>query len=156
MATKACANLRFRTKIDPDSGKVNVQARRARSVVGELEAVPYRGRLVAAYIFVDADVRRCGVGTRLYELAAKQACKRGVPLVSDVARSAYAEGFWAKQTAKGRARCVKPAASLSKRPPWVVDSTSDDDVPLIGRGGCDHYELACPVTSLAGRVRRLW
>jgi hypothetical protein len=48
----------------------------------------------------------CGVGTRLYEALAREACDRGVRLRSDSSRSTYSEGFWKKQEGKGRAEQV--------------------------------------------------
>lgn len=53
---------------------------------------------------IEAD-RGAQIGTRLYELAAAEACRRGEPLVSDALRSRIAEGFWRKQARKRRAQC---------------------------------------------------
>lgn len=50
------------------------------------------------------EYQRQRVGTSLYEHAAKNACERGLALVSspEWARSRLATAFWAKQAAKGR------------------------------------------------------
>lgn len=46
------------------------------------------------------------IGTKLYEIAAEIACNYDLPLVSDRLRSRFAEAFWRKQLAKGRAYAV--------------------------------------------------
>lgn len=68
----------------------------------------------------------CGVGTRLYEALAGEACTRMSRLRSDTDLSPYSKGFWKKQERRGRARwdskvsrfvldeCVR---SLEGRPP---------------------------------------
>jgi GNAT superfamily N-acetyltransferase len=54
---------------------------------------------------VDTNRHRQGIGTKLYERAARESCKRfGLPLASDVDRTYMAQGFWDKQERKGRAR----------------------------------------------------
>lgn len=56
------------------------------------------------YIFVPASARRSGVATKLYEAAAREACKRGARLGSTCReRTAYSNDFWQKQYSKGRA-----------------------------------------------------
>lgn len=52
-------------------------------------------------------MQRKGLGTKLYEVAADAACDLGLPLVSDQVRSPFAEAFWRKQRAKGRAYAVE-------------------------------------------------
>lgn len=59
--------------------------------------------LVVSEIGVDEKHRGCGVATRMYEALAKEACRVGVPLVSDQAISEGSQGFWNKQVRKGRA-----------------------------------------------------
>jgi hypothetical protein len=53
-----------------------------------------------------ADVKEpgCGMGTRLYEAIAREACDRGLRMRSDRMLTNYSEGFWRKQVEKGRAR----------------------------------------------------
>ena len=56
------------------------------------------------YIFVPTAARRSGVATKLYEAAAKEACRRGARLGSTCRESgAYSHDFWRKQYEKGRA-----------------------------------------------------
>ena len=51
----------------------------------------------------DTDAPGCGIGTRLYEALAAEACTRQVNLRSDTQLSRYSKGFWQKQVRKGRA-----------------------------------------------------
>jgi GNAT superfamily N-acetyltransferase len=103
-------------------------------------------------VTVKPAVRRCGVGTRLYELAAKAACDRGHKLASDRMRSAASHAFWKKQLQKGRARCISAADPVS-----AEQQARDFPGKTIryGRGKCDRYELkSCSVSSLDGGRRR--
>lgn len=45
----------------------------------------------------------CGVGTRLYEALAREACSRNLRLRSDLILSRFSLGFWKKQESRGRA-----------------------------------------------------
>lgn len=67
---------------------------------------PHKTYMKVARIDVDESVRRKGVGTKLYERAARVACegRYGAPLASDTDRSSMSDGFWRKQVSKGRAR----------------------------------------------------
>lgn len=56
--------------------------------------------------------RRCGYGTQLYEKLRDVSCQAGVRLRSDFERTEFSDGFWKKQTKKGRARCI---ADISDR-----------------------------------------
>jgi GNAT superfamily N-acetyltransferase len=69
-------------------------------------ATPHKTFMRVARIDVDESVRRQGVGTKLYERAARVACEAryDVPLASDTDRSPMSESFWRKQVDKGRAR----------------------------------------------------
>jgi hypothetical protein len=96
------------------------------------------------HVLVSASQQRCGVGTKLYEEAAKLACKEfKVPLQSDAERSGAADAFWQKQIKKGRARCLQ---KTEKR-------YADDLTPVIGRSGCYRYVLTCPVPATLSRPR---
>ena len=54
---------------------------------------------------VDFSKRRKGLMTRLYEVAAGDACAEGRRLVSDVERSAFSEKMWRTLRRRGHARC---------------------------------------------------
>lgn len=99
-------------------------------------------------IRVDDRLKRCGIGTRLYEAAAQAACRAyGSPLESDTMRSGYAQAFWQKQVERGRASCVAKAPEPPAGTPF--------DEPIEGRGGCDFYRLrSCAVTELRAPSRR--
>ena len=94
---------------------------------------------------VEVGERRKGYGTKLYEKAARLACKHfGVPLVSDTTgdRSTMAEGFWQKQLRKGRARKLH----------FIPDDPSGASPR---RRVHTRYALRCPApASLAGVHRR--
>ena len=105
--------------------------------------LPAPGVAVASAIEIDEDYQRCGLGTKLYEAAARWACASGRQLRSDEVRSAASDGFWRKQAAKGRAVCA-PATKTDWRErtgPGVIWE----------RGGCAYYTLTtpCPTPSLA-------
>jgi hypothetical protein len=114
--------------------------------VGSLYVTRDRGIFAVSNIEVSEQFRRCGLATRLYTVAAKEACSRGMPLQSDTTRSKYSQGFWEKQVAKGRARCIMTAKSDGPPRP-------DYDGPLYRRGDCEAFELRCPATDLSGRTR---
>ena len=46
-----------------------------------------------------------GLGTGLYEAAAREACKRGTTLAGSDMRSPFSEKFWKRQVKNGRATC---------------------------------------------------
>ena len=59
-------------------------------------------------ISIDKDMRRTGIGTALYEAAARLSCQRfKKPLASDNVRSPMADQFWRKQYIKQRAHCSR-------------------------------------------------
>lgn len=78
--------------------------------------------------------QRHGIGTKLYEAAARGSCRSfRQPLSSDKDLSDGSRGFWEKQLRKGRARCL-----------FTNDAKQ-----------CVHFELACPAPkSLAGARRK--
>jgi hypothetical protein len=79
-----------------------------------------------------------GLGTRMYELAAKLSCSHfGKPLASDEMRSGSSEGFWVKQVREGRAVCVEATGTT----PDLSDVDPEDRV--MGRGGCVRYVMSC-------------
>lgn len=64
-------------------------------------------RLVVKLIDIPLAARGARLGTKLYEYALKLACKEDRLLASDTMRSSFAEAFWRKQEAKGRATCLQ-------------------------------------------------
>lgn len=59
-------------------------------------------------VYVLSPMQRRGIATRLYELAAKEACRRRGRLGSfERERGAHSISFWEKQVAKGRAQRFK-------------------------------------------------
>jgi GNAT superfamily N-acetyltransferase len=68
-------------------------------------------------ITVHKDMRRRGIGTRLWEAAMREACKRGGPFRSDVDRRGNADRFWEKQLRKKRVKQVQFVFDADKRSP---------------------------------------
>lgn len=152
-APKACSTLTITDRggargSDGKPRMVYIAAHKGNRVVGEMwiERGKFADRLVTHVNAINVTDKRCGIGTRLYEHAAKIACREfGAPLASDVQRSGFAQGFWKKQVDKGRAKCVVKTDASATR--WF-------EKPVEGRGGCWFYQLkSCGVTSLA-RARR--
>jgi GNAT superfamily N-acetyltransferase len=146
---KACPVLKIKTA--ELGGSYEIYATHKAKIIGFLiarpDSRPVRGKsfLRVEGVEVEPPYRRCGVGTRLYEVAAKLACSRGETLSSDVNRSVDSQGFWAKQVKKGRAKCVRPAEVR----------TREDGQYAFGRDGCMFYALKrCPATTLAGAQPR--
>ncbi len=81
------------------------RAKRGHRPVGLLETHVVDGHYVAGAVELDTEVRRGRLGTKLYEHALRDACDRGLRFASDSLRSHFAEAFWRKQEAKGRAVC---------------------------------------------------
>jgi len=88
----------------------------------------------AQVTYAAAKVTGAGIGTKLYEAAARVACREGAPLMSDNHRTVYSQGFWEKQARKGRATCAVAAGGvkLSK------------EYDITGRWACGRYALTCP------------
>lgn len=99
------------------------------TVCGRIDVYRSRSKVggKVAYAVKNVEVRdvarRKGVGTKLYEAAANEACQRRGRLAS-VGRNpgAYSNDFWEKQEAKGRAVRVRrpgdqPAFVLVECPP---------------------------------------
>lgn len=85
--------------------------------------------------YVNVREQRRGVGTKLYEAAARGSCKRfGQPLTSsdELDLMTGSSGFWNKQLRKGRAHCI-----------------------LRDGNECLQFQLSCPAPkTLAGARRR--
>lgn len=149
----ACPTLRYEVQTEKSKYSDRVSARIfARPVddptdyVGFLEAAhdPKTGTYTVAVSDVALHMRRCGLGTKLYTLAAKWGCERGLKLRSDATRTVDSDTFWKKQVQKGRAVCAVRESE------WHDPDESDRYV--LNRGGCAHYQLlSCPVTDLSGK-----
>jgi hypothetical protein len=99
-------------------------------------------------IVVRKELHRGGLGTRLYEAAARASCAEfNQPLSSDYQRTLAAQKFWEKQVRKGRAVCVRKGKTPRE------ERNAGPDRSILGRGGCAVYRLkSCPApSSLAGR-----
>lgn len=90
-------------------------------------------RYVVRGVNVLQSFRRKGMATRLYEVAAAEACRRRAPLASDERVGDISRKFWAKQLRKGR------ATVLSKRGGFEKGEKSEV------------FSLTCPTTSLRGK-----
>ena len=109
--------------------------------------------------------RKKGLGTKMYEQALAFSCEQGKPLVSDSQRSEFAEAFWRKQWAKGRAECIPgqgdlysfPMRELKKRvsPEKFAEMVAKLPKPQGKHWPCRRYEIIrpCAVPSLAGVKR---
>lgn len=130
------------------------------TVVGKAILDTARGRVVVGEIEVAEEARRSGVGTALYEAAVKVACKAGLDVSSDSFRSPYAESFWRKQVAKGRATCV-PGHGNVYDAPARGKSTAGLPVPERDSAGdpawpCARYvaRVPCLAVDLSGAGAR--
>lgn len=116
--------------------------------VGYFELQPIRvgGHRHTKVAFAEVTEPGKGIGTKMYEHAAKLACRARAPLASDATRTKYSEGFWAKQAKKGRATCVARSGGVR-----LEAGTFEPK----GRWSCKHYSLSCPAPrSLAGVKRK--
>lgn len=131
---RTCPVLRFEEHA-PGGSVIQISAHANGRQVGVVEGIPDpEDRTVKIHgIHVNAELRRCGVGTMLYTKLAQRVCAGGANLVSDTIRQEAAEMFWRKQVAKGRAECIER---------WTGRAWS-----------CKWYKLKCPVTSLQGTRR---
>lgn len=158
---KACPRFRFvRTKrhdveTDPKSPLRAVRIQAFSTAPGqdnnEMGSVFIKRGEGPKHVFVSSiavlqSLERCGIGTALYQEAAKVACNTfRAPLHSDRERSLKAEGFWQKQVRKGRAACTGPAKTPSGDPlPADYVRAATGDGPIRGRNGCNDYKLTCP------------
>lgn len=139
---KTCPRIRFVRENMDGHAAIKAYAAGGRRV----GLVTIKNKITIGFIDVHPGMQRCGLGTRLYEKAAKIACAEAkAPLNSDMERTAASQGFWEKQVRKGRAHCAMPAD------PAFVSKGADGE-SVYGRGDCDHYVLKCPApASLAGK-----
>lgn len=99
-----------------DEGEVRYTAHRGMDEVAWGSAQAYKGKYVVTGIQVADTAQRSGIGTRMYEQFAADACAAGLELASDVLRSHFAEAFWKKQEAKGRVVCRAGKGEVYKGP----------------------------------------
>jgi predicted GNAT family acetyltransferase len=130
MPPAKCPALTFHTGTYQGRIKVTAVITDGQRQVGALSAAPQRKRLTVNHVFVNPEHQRCGIATRLYEIAGQYACANSMKLASDVTRSDEADLFWQKQVTKGRARRGVKAES-----------------------GDSYYVLSCPVETLSRRRR---
>lgn len=143
---------------------------RAGSVVAKPQGA---SEIEISSIEVEPEHRRNRLGTRLYERALVWGCGQpGVlAITSDTVRSPFAEAFWRKQQAKGRAKCVgtggdeypDPIEELRARVREGTLSRAEFDrmvAPLPkavrGRWPCERFVIDCASrpSSLDGVRRR--
>lgn len=100
---------RVRYRITPHPGSPSwkrIEATLDGRVIGSLRVALVQNRMEVLGIEVVPILRRCGIGTGLYQRMADWGCKNNKWLKSGVSRSRYAQGFWSKQERKGRAVCI--------------------------------------------------
>lgn len=144
-----------------DPEVVSLRAKRDGRTVGRMDVYEgeRRGELTVGIIDVERAHRKQRVGTQLYEGAVREACRRGLALASDSMRSPFAEAFWRKQQAKGRAFCDgtrgdafsgDPDAPRAGLPRPELDADGDEHWP------CRRFvvKAPCAVASLEGVKRR--
>jgi GNAT superfamily N-acetyltransferase len=142
MSPTKCSTLTFHVSRPTDPRRVDLKIEAIDGItgVGGMITSPDRklGELTVSIIRVKPPYQRCGIATRMYEIAGKYACANGLQLASDVTRSDEADLFWQKQAAKGRARRYTKTA----------------DGETYARGDA-YYVLSCPVETLSRRRRRM-
>lgn len=114
--------------------------------VMEIEAAKGHGGRYMKVAFAQTKKTGMGIGTKLYEAAARQACLLGRPLVSDSSRSKYSEGFWVKQAAKGRATCIKGSGRATR----LTDEWDEQ-----GSWPCGNYALSCPAPRSLAAIKKV-
>jgi len=120
---------------------------------GSVVAKPQHGdrEIEVSSISVKPEHRRNRLGTRLYERALVWGCTQpGVHAISsDTIRSAFAEAFWRKQQAKGRAKCVGTGGDEYPDP-------IDDLRAMVRDGEMTRAEFDRIVAPLPKPVRGRW
>jgi hypothetical protein len=159
MATKpiTCGTISFKTdryQSGPHAVLIDVDAYMEGKKVGGagMLITDYGPEKLAVVSAMGAHIKRCRVGTRLYEHLYNIACAERALLASDSKRTEASEGFWRKQTRKGRAHCLTraiPGTRLSSESPLMFKP--------VGNWPCYRYAMheACPrKIDLSGRGRR--
>lgn len=142
--------MRLKFRVQRDKGYTVLRAYEVRTAreVGyfELQPITVGVHHYMKVAFAEVTEPGKGIGTKMYERAARIACKARAPLASDATRTKYSEGFWGKQAKKGRATCVARAGGVR-----LEAGTFEPK----GRLSCRHYALTCPAPrSLAGLRKR--
>jgi hypothetical protein len=108
----------------------------------ELQPVQYGRQKLMKVAFAEVTRPGEGIGTKMYEQAARIACRARRPLASDKTRTKYSNGFWEKQASKGRATCAVRSGGVKLAPGTFEPK---------GRWSCGTFALSCPAPrSLAG------
>ncbi len=139
-----------------------VEARIGQEIVGALSVtVDTRSKhIIVGGVDVSEGKRRTGVGTALYEALLDVGCRMGFPIASDEMRSPYAEAFWRKQQAKGRARCNPGEGAVYIGPVRKLSKEERARLPMPPGGYQDSWDCAnyvieepCKVPTLEGTRR---
>lgn len=123
-------------------------AYQGRKSVGHMELEPTKAgkHEILRVAFAEVETPGQGIGTKMYERAARFACSKGMPLGSDKLRTRFSTGFWRKQAKKGRAVCVVRSGGVRL----------SDDFYAQGRWECGHYALSCPAPRSLKGVGAWW
>ena len=137
----------FKTEVATDADGFTLRVYGAeRKLVGRMEVGIDDGLARVLFVHVDKTIRRAGIGTRMYERAAREACERGARLASDDRRSKYAEAFWQKQVAKKRATCIDEGGAFQFRP-------TGGETTKYKAWKCATFALTCPAPDSLGARR---
>lgn len=111
--SKACPPLKMDCKSDKYG--VTCRARTSGGTVGQIHLSRIRDHddlLEVRFIQIEKSSRRCGIGTKLYEEAARLAAEQGKRMASDTSRTRATQRFWEKQVEKGRAQCIQAGLAV--------------------------------------------
>jgi len=115
--------------------------------LGYMEIEEAKGRQkVMKVAFAETRKTGIGIGTKLYETAARTACKLGAPLASDSSRTRFSQAFWEKQVTKGRATCMAGSGRAVRL---------TDEFGRKGTWRCGTYALTCPAPRSLAQVKLL-
>jgi GNAT superfamily N-acetyltransferase len=112
----------------------------------EIEEAQTGGHKFFKVAFASTRKTGLGIGTKLYERAARYACRLGAPLASDSSRTRFSQGFWEKQAKKGRAVCVKGSGKATKL---------TDEFEHKGKWTCGTYALECPAPRSLAAIKKV-
>lgn len=95
-----CPVLRF------EASGSRVDAYEGDALVGRLELREHGEGLKITRARIEAKLKRCGLGTKLYDRAVSLATEQGKRIVSDSARTPSNDAFWRRMQKRGRAECI--------------------------------------------------